>query len=189
MAPVNSDLNQVQESIKNTITDLFTTLTNLSTYDQTGRPSRETLAADLSTLDSSLLSVHRTASSLPPDKVPGIPIPLMEYVENGRNPDIYTREFVELVRRLNQLTRGKMHAFRDFRDTLAHEVGVAMPECKEDAMKVVENTGGAGPVLRKMVEEEENPEGGSGQGQQQTQFQYGGQGQQQSLRLGPGGNQ
>ncbi|KAK4179030.1 putative mediator of RNA polymerase II transcription subunit 10 [Triangularia setosa] len=147
MAPVTSDLPQVQDSVSTTLTLLFQTLTNLSLYDSAGRPSAPSLASDLTSLDDSLLKVHRLANSLPPSQTPGIPLPLMEYVENGRNPDIYTREFVELVRRLNHLTRGKMHAFRDFRDVLAREMGAAMPEVREDAMRVVEETGGAGPVL------------------------------------------
>lgn len=77
---------------------------------------------------------------------PGIPIPLITYVENGRNPDVYTREFIELVRRNNQLMRGKMHAFRDFRDILAGEMEAALSELKEDVRRVVEATGGPGPA-------------------------------------------
>ncbi|KAL2022547.1 hypothetical protein VTK56DRAFT_5154 [Thermocarpiscus australiensis] len=154
MAPVTTDLQTVQESIQNVIQDLFQILAQVSNYDSAGRPSREALAQDLQSLDASLLSVHRAASALPPGAVPGVPEPLIQYVENGRNPDIYTREFVELVRRLNQLARGKMHAFRDFRDVLAHEIGSAMPELTGDVQMVVEATGG-GPVK----EEVEGPEG------------------------------
>lgn len=66
----------------------------------------------------------------------------MEYVENGRNPDIYTREFVELVRRGNQLMRGKMRAFGEFRDVLAREMVSAMPEVRGDVERVVGETGG-----------------------------------------------
>ena len=47
---------------------------------------------------------------------------LVEYVERGRNPDIYTRMFVEGTRRNNQLLRGKMAAFAGFRDVLAEEM-------------------------------------------------------------------
>ena len=71
-----------------------------------------------------------------------MPEPLIQYVENGRNPDIYTREFVELVRRMNQLARGKSHAFRDFRDVLAREMKSALPEVAGDVDCVVEATGG-----------------------------------------------
>lgn len=71
-----------------------------------------------------------------------MPPELLEYVENGRNPDIYTREFVELVRRGNQLMRGKMHAFGSFRDVLAQNMTTAMPELKDDVDRVLEATGG-----------------------------------------------
>lgn len=71
-----------------------------------------------------------------------MPPELLEYVEAGRNPDIYTREFVELVRRGNQLMRGKLHAFRSFRDILAEQMNSAMPELREDVAQVVQATGG-----------------------------------------------
>lgn len=71
-----------------------------------------------------------------------MPPELLEYVENGRNPDIYTREFVELVRRGNQLMRGKQTAFASFRDVLAEQMSSAMPELREDVAKVLEATGG-----------------------------------------------
>jgi mediator of RNA polymerase II transcription subunit 10 len=73
-----------------------------------------------------------------------VPPELIQYVENGRNPDIYTREFVELVRRGNQLMRGKQQAFASFRDVLAEQISSAMPELREDVAKVVDATGGAG---------------------------------------------
>lgn len=94
-------------------------------------------------LDASLLTLHRTATTPSiADTSPGIPETLMHYVENGRNPDIYTREFVELVRRMNQLMRGKLHAFGSFRDVLAHEMEAALPEVRDDVRRVVEATGG-----------------------------------------------
>jgi mediator of RNA polymerase II transcription subunit 10 len=77
-----------------------------------------------------------------------VPPELLEYVENGRNPDIYTREFVELVRRGNQLMRGKMHAFGSFRDILADHIHAAMPELRDDVERVCEATGGKSPAER-----------------------------------------
>lgn len=91
-------------------------------------------------LSTSLQNVHVAAS--PPHLLPSVPPELLEYVENGRNPDIYTREFVELVRRGNQLMRGKQSAFASFRDILAEQMSSAMPELREDVAKVLEATGG-----------------------------------------------
>ncbi|KAF4580970.1 Mediator of RNA polymerase II transcription subunit 10 [Ophiocordyceps camponoti-floridani] len=84
---------------------------------------------------------------LPPTPLPSVPPELLEYVENGRNPDIYTREFIELVRRGNQLMRGKMLAFAGFRDVLAAEMLAALPELSDDVDRVLDATGGKGNVV------------------------------------------
>ena len=59
-----------------------------------------------------------------------VPPEIIAYVEEGRNPDIYTREFVELVQRGNAYVRGKSEALLGFRDALAEEVGAEWPECE-----------------------------------------------------------
>lgn len=63
-------------------------------------------------------------------------------MDAARNPDIYTREFVELVQRGNQDLRGKREAFAGFRDVLAREMRGAMPECRGEVDRVVSATGG-----------------------------------------------
>lgn len=110
-------------------------------------PTRDVLAAQLHQLSAALQAVHR-ASAHPsaPAALPSLPFELIQYVEGGRNPDIYTREFVELVRRQNQLVRGKMRAFGAFRDVLAGEMGEALPELREDVGRVVRGTGGEWPL-------------------------------------------
>ncbi|KAK4668007.1 LOW QUALITY PROTEIN: RNA polymerase II mediator complex subunit [Podospora pseudoanserina] len=155
MAPVTSDLPQVQDSVSTTLTLLFQTLTNISLYDSAGRPSAPVLASDLTALDDSLLKVSRLANALPPSAVPGIPLPSWNTSKTGETPTSTPENSSSW--RLNHLTRGKMHAFRDFRDVLAREMAAAMPEVKEDAMRVVEETGGKGPVL--LGDEEGKTEG------------------------------
>lgn len=115
-----------------------------STFNATDRPSQPILASQLRTLSSSLQALHRSASA-PDPPLPWVPPELLEYVEAGRNPDIYTREFVELVRRRNQVLRGKSNAFGQFRDVLAADVLAAMPELRDDVRMVVEGTGGHMP--------------------------------------------
>ena len=63
-------------------------------------------------------------------------------MESSRNPDIYTREFVELVQKLNQQLKGRTKAYADFRDVLAREMMSALPDCRNDITRVVESTGG-----------------------------------------------
>jgi len=49
---------------------------------------------------------------------------------------------------MNQLTRGKLHAFGSFRDVLAHEMEAALPEVRDDVRRVVEATGGGGEKVK-----------------------------------------
>ena len=69
-----------------------------------------------------------------------LPPEIIDYVDAARNPDIYTREFVELVQRGNQDLKGKKEAFASFRDVLATEMRSAMPECRREVDRVVANT-------------------------------------------------
>lgn len=71
-----------------------------------------------------------TARALP--NTLAIPPEIIEYIEEGRNPDIYTREFVELAQTRNQLLGGTAAAFAAFRDVLATEIEIAIPELKND---------------------------------------------------------
>ena len=97
-------------------------------------------------LHESLQKVHHTASS-PTSKLPMVPQELIQYVDSGRNPDIYTREFAEGARRSNQLMKGKTEAFGSLRDVLATEMARAMPELREDVGRVLEETGGRRGVV------------------------------------------
>lgn len=109
-------------------------------------PTREVLAAQLAQLSSALRAVHALAGDAgAAGSLPDVPRELVTYVDGGRNPDIYTREFVELVRRENQLMKGKMDAFASFRDVLAREVANANPELRDDVARVVLATGGEWP--------------------------------------------
>ncbi|KAK7563624.1 mediator complex, subunit Med10 [Phyllosticta citricarpa] len=71
-----------------------------------------------------------------------VPPEIVAYVEKGRNPDIYTREFSELVQKNNQKLKGKAEAYAQFRDILAKKIITAFPELEADARRVVQNTGG-----------------------------------------------
>ncbi|KAI1183718.1 putative mediator of RNA polymerase II transcription subunit [Nemania serpens] len=170
MAPMlNVDHDNLEKQLKDTIQSLYNIMvqvtydatatapttspapaTSTSTAPPTSPPSstapsssssREVLADELTALSRSLQTVHRTATTR---ALPHVPPELVQYVDNGRNPDVYTREFVELVRRGNQLMRGKQNAFAAFRDVLAGEIESAMPELRDDVARVLAATGGRG---------------------------------------------
>jgi len=67
---------------------------------------------------------------------------IVEYVESARNPDIYTREFVELVMRGNQDQAGTSNGLAQFRDILGSQMMSAIPEINHEVRQVVVATGG-----------------------------------------------
>lgn len=67
---------------------------------------------------------------------------ISDFVEKSRNPDIYTREFVEHVQKLNQQLGGRGKAYADFRDALARELVGAVPELSGEVERVVAGCGG-----------------------------------------------
>ncbi|ODV59128.1 uncharacterized protein ASCRUDRAFT_37955 [Ascoidea rubescens DSM 1968] len=69
-----------------------------------------------------------------------IPLDIIQYIDMGRNPNIYTREFVESTRKMNQYLRGKMTAMKLFRDTLSDKIILEFPELTDTVNGVVERT-------------------------------------------------
>jgi len=96
------------------------------------------LTEEIKSLLQNLLQLSQASRHLPTY----IPYDIIQYVENSRNPDIYTRQFVELVMRYNQQLKGRSEAFAHFRDILGREMMSGIPEIADDVRKVVEASGG-----------------------------------------------
>jgi len=143
MAPESKvDHTVVENRIKDIIQDLFQLMVQTAAYDTIGPNirSRDVLVSTIETLSKDLQTLHSTASS--PSLTTTIPPEILDYVDQGRNPDIYTREFVELARRANQILKGKAEAFADFRDILADTMRTGVPEWKGEVDEIVKQTGG-----------------------------------------------
>ncbi|KAL4880098.1 mediator complex, subunit Med10 [Aspergillus karnatakaensis] len=131
---------ETQQELVRKIKNLTTSLQTLSLHtrdpptnsSQTNNNNNNNNNSSNSNSNSSDPLLHSIA--LPPE--------IIDYVDAARNPDIYTREFVELVQRGNQDLRGKKEAFASFRDVLAREMRSAMPEVRGEVDRVIENTGG-----------------------------------------------
>jgi len=89
-------------------------------------------------LNESLSELTKSSSAIPTQ----IPPEIIEYVDQGRNPDIYTREFVELVQSSNRELKGKCAAFASFREIFGEDIVKAMPELKDDVARIL----AGGPV-------------------------------------------
>ncbi|KAL8676635.1 MAG: hypothetical protein Q9186_006862 [Xanthomendoza sp. 1 TL-2023] len=135
MAP--TDIDAVDDQIKDVIQELFQI--QVATHKYAGPQTQQELVELITQLAGSLSELSNNASALPNL----IPPEIVEYVDDGRNPDIYTREFVELVQKSNQYLKGKSEAFADFRDALAEEMVKAWPEMQTDVNNILQDGGGA----------------------------------------------
>lgn len=69
-----------------------------------------------------------------------IPVDVLTYIEDGRNPDIYTREFVEVTAKFNAKLKGKMTAFSKLQDILGAKLVEEFPHLKEGVDDVSRRT-------------------------------------------------
>lgn len=134
MAPTT--LAQIDEQLKLIVQNLYNLI--VQSLDHQGTLTEDAMKREIQSLIQNLVLLIRTAPSLPLE----IPPDIIRYVEQARNPDIYTREFVELAQAQNQRLKGKSEAFAQLRDILAKEVMTAMPEVRNEVKRVVESTGG-----------------------------------------------
>ena len=91
-------------------------------------------------LTQSLSKLSSLASS-PTNPIQSIRLPpeILDYVDGGRNPDVYTREFVEVVQRGNAVLNGKQDAFKRFSEIFAEELLSVMPETEKEVNRVMAN--------------------------------------------------
>jgi mediator of RNA polymerase II transcription subunit 10 len=104
-----------------------------------GKRSKDVLTDSFKTLYDLLNKVYSRA--VQPNNLPEIPPEIIDYVDEGRNPDIYNREFVELARKSNQILKGKREAYGSFTDILAQEMLKTSPELRGDIERVLGMTG------------------------------------------------
>ncbi|GKZ18049.1 RNA polymerase II mediator complex subunit [Aspergillus brasiliensis] len=120
---------ETQQELVRKIKNLTLALSTLSTHTSDNHPDAQSQSPGNNSNDPPIHSIQ-----LPPE--------IIDYVDAARNPDIYTREFVELIQRGNQDLRGKKEAFGSFRDVLAREMRGAMPEVRGEVDRVLASFGG-----------------------------------------------
>ncbi|KAK9472774.1 transcription factor subunit Med10 of mediator complex-domain-containing protein [Dipodascopsis tothii] len=104
--------------------------------------SRDTVVERVNSLTAQLAALQKPE---PQDEEVLVPREIIQYIEDGRNPNVYTREFVELLLKQNQFVNGKLKVMRDFRDVLADQIKEHYPELTADVDTVIANTGPSFP--------------------------------------------
>ncbi|TMS35890.1 hypothetical protein L596_003182 [Steinernema carpocapsae] len=94
--------------------------------------SQEPLNQKLHTLISGLQEIDNLKSQFADVKVP---LELLEYLNNGKNPHIFTREMLMRTSDRNKEVNGKIELYTKFRARLLNELGQEVPE---DIMKYLD---------------------------------------------------
>ncbi|KAF2637176.1 RNA polymeras-like protein II mediator complex subunit 10 [Massarina eburnea CBS 473.64] len=135
----------VEAQLKDIVQNLYNLM--VQSFDHRGEPTQNAIKGEIQSLVQNMVRLSQSAPSVNID----IPPEVTSYVEASRNPDIFTREFVETVQRMNQMLKGRAEAYRLLQETLARDIIDGIPELKDDVTKTVEATGGKVPPPRAPV--------------------------------------
>lgn len=141
MAPVK-DPNDVSTVIKDIVDNLYDVQSKTHGYI----PETQDLLVDrLADLTGKLSNLKELTDmeATPNNPIHGVRIPpeIVDYVDEGRNPDIFTRDFVENVQRGNAVINGKKQAFRDFSVIFAQKLKEGIPGMDEHVDAIAERHG------------------------------------------------
>ncbi|KAK7892755.1 RNA polymerase II mediator complex subunit [Exophiala xenobiotica] len=163
----NNDMAPVKDtsSVHHTLKDIIQSLSELQMQTHGYVPETQNLMVDKMTDLAESLSRLQTLTS--PRESPQNPIhnvqvapEIIDYVDDGRNPDIFTRDFVENVQRGNAVVNGKQQAFRDFTEIYAQALREGLPGTSRQVDKIMENLG-----FENEKEKDKEEEKGTGTGE------------------------
>jgi len=137
--PVYPESGGAAEAIKDVIQDLFALQQHVHQFkpEQQEGVNRqvENVANSLSTLDAIVKNPDNPLHNL------RVAPEIIEYVDDARNPDIFSREFVELVQRGNSVMNGKQQAFRSFSQVYAKKLKDAFDGLDDEVDMIMDNAG------------------------------------------------
>lgn len=127
---MSDNLAEIQSKTKDLI-ETFNEL-NLTVYDYTNTDdTQQSILNNLSKIFTTLKELNQDSFSLSKtDKNVNIPLDVIQYIENTRNPDVYTREFVESIQLANDYQREKQLAFKTMSKKLGE--GILDVFCDDD---------------------------------------------------------
>lgn len=153
-------LANTQQKIKEIIDNIIQT--SVIVYDFQGTDmSKEALVEQFNLLTRQLDELAVQSSAKPTNSSNTrdddfFPLDVIQYIENGRNPDVYTREFVELAAKQNQYINGKMTAMFQFQNILGDAIKETYPELVSAVDNVKERTKFTGDLSKLGVKVEDN---------------------------------
>ncbi|KPI44754.1 Mediator of RNA polymerase II transcription subunit 10 [Cyphellophora attinorum] len=143
------DPNDVSTVIKDVVDNLYDVQSKTHGYIP---ETQDLLVERLTDLTTSLTQLRDLTNrqKTPSNPIHDVRIPpeIVDYVDEGRNPDIFTRDFVENVQRGNAVVNGKKQAFRDFSVIFAQKLKEGIKGVDQHVDRIMEQAG-----LEKELEE------------------------------------
>lgn len=79
-------------------------------------------------VDAYISSLSTLQNTLSPKDTTTFPANILDYIENGISPDMYTKDMVEMTMRNQQSVNGKQEAYMELFGVLANEIEGMFPE-------------------------------------------------------------
>lgn len=113
-------------SLKKVIQDYYEVQVQVHGYESETK-TRDVLVNKAHELSQSLSQLAQNSSKETVQNT-FVPPEVIDYIDDGRNPDIYKRDLVEVVQRGNAVLNGKMNAFSSFSQIFANDLRKMSPE-------------------------------------------------------------
>ncbi|KAF2107422.1 RNA polymeras-like protein II mediator complex subunit 10 [Lophiotrema nucula] len=132
-------IDSVEQKLKEIVQNLYNLI--VQALEHQGSSTEQAMKREITSLIQNLVTVSREAPRVAID----IPPEVTAYVEGSRNPDIFTREFVELAQRMNQMLKGRSEGYLLLLDCMLKDCWAAFPENRAELIKLAESHGGQMP--------------------------------------------
>jgi len=118
--------NQKQPDLERVVLSLIETLRKgLITVENFNPIESQSVLFDI--INKDIISSFRQLESLRGSVDIEIPYQVLDYIDKGSNPELYTHDLLEQCIEKNEATKGKIEAFETFRNALAEEISTTFP--------------------------------------------------------------
>jgi len=141
--------NQKQAELERVVLGLTETLRNGTITVENFNPveSQSVLFDIINKVISSFRQLETLRSSIDIE----IPYQVLDYIDKGSNPELYTHDLFEQCIEKNEATKGKIEAFETFRNALVEEISSTFPNEYKEYLKIK----GDGMAVQRVIKTEE----------------------------------
>ncbi|KAI9306721.1 transcription factor subunit Med10 of mediator complex-domain-containing protein [Cunninghamella echinulata] len=141
---------QTRQLVEDQLYDLLQVLFELTVMVYDFQPDRNKLVWNKV---NAVLEGYKSINELKDELNLFIPEEVISYVENGKNPDLFTQGFISRAATENQFTNGKIKAVDDFRSLLSEEFAKSFPDLYENNYNLDDSPPSTSDIKEEIKEE------------------------------------